>query len=201
MKTTRLEAFSDGVIAIAITIMVLELKAPVDDSLQSLVPLVPTFAATLLSFINIGIYWNNHHHMLHATRSVNGRILWANLHLLFWLSLMPFTTAWVGKTDVAPLPTAAYGVDLLGCAAAFVLLQMAIVSHEGPTSRLREAIGAHEKEIASLLLYLFGIGMAWISTRLSAICYAVVAALWFIPDRRIERWLNASTDPNSQVSD
>jgi uncharacterized membrane protein len=190
MKTTRIEAFSDGVIAIAITIMVLELKAPLGDSVESLQPLLPTFAAYLLSFINVGIYWNNHHHLMHATRSVDGWVLWANLHLLFWLSLMPVTTAWIGKTDVAPLPTAAYGVDLLGCAAAFVLLQMSIVSHEGPTSRLREVIGKHEKEIASLVLYLFGIGMAWIHPWTSTACYAVVAALWFIPDRRIERWLN-----------
>jgi uncharacterized membrane protein len=146
--------------------------------------------------VNVGIYWNNHHHMLHATRSVNGKVLWANLHLLFWLSLMPFTTAWVGKTDVAPLPTAAYGVDLLGCAVSFVILQMAIVSHEGPSSALKEAIGTHTKEIASLTLYLFGIGMAWTSTRVSAICYAVVAALWFIPDPRIERRINERSRPD-----
>lgn len=197
MKPTRLEAFSDGVIAIAITIMVLELKAPVEDTFESLRPLVPTFAATLLSFVNIGIYWNNHHHLIHATRSVDGRILWANLHLLFWLSLMPFTTAWIGKTDVAPLPTAAYGVDLLGCAAAFVVLEMAIVAHEGPTSRLKQALGTTHKEILSLVLYLFGIGMAWVNTWVSAVCYAVVAAIWFVPDARIERHLHresATTD-------
>ncbi|HVJ66735.1 MAG TPA: TMEM175 family protein [Caulifigura sp.] len=189
MKTTRLEAFSDGVIAIAITIMVLELKAPAEDSLESLRPLIPTFAANVLSFINIGIYWNNHHHLMHATRSVDGRILWANMHLLFWLSLMPFTTAWVGKTDLAPMPTAAYGVDLLGCAVSFVILEMSIVAHEGPTSHLKQALGTTHKEMLSLALYLFGIGLAWVSTWISAVCYAVVAALWFVPDPRIERHL------------
>jgi len=199
MKTTRLEAFSDGVIAIAITIMVLELKAPLGDSVESLRPLLPTFAAYLLSFINVGIYWNNHHHLMHATRSISGRVLWANLHLLFWLSLIPVTTAWMGKTDVAPLPTAAYGLDLLGCAGAFVLLQMSIVAHEGPTSYLAEAIGKHEKEIISLVLYLLGIAMAWVQPWASTACYAVVAALWFVPDRRIERWLNAP-ERNSETS-
>jgi uncharacterized membrane protein len=193
MKTTRLEAFSDGVIAIAITIMVLELKAPIGDSLDSLRPLVPTFAANLLSFINIGIYWNNHHHLMHATRSLNGRILWANLHFLFWLSLLPVTTAWIGKTDVAPLPMAAYGVDLLGCAVAFVILEMAIVAHEGPTSQLKAALGTTHKEMLSLAIYLFGIGMAWVNTWISAACYAIVAALWFVPDPRIERHLQHRT--------
>jgi uncharacterized membrane protein len=190
MKTARMEAFSDGVIAIAITIMALELKAPTGDTIDSLVPLFPTFAANFLSFVNIGIYWNNHHHLLHATRSVNGRVLWANMHLLFWLALMPFTTAWVGKTNLAPVPTAAYGVVLLGCAVAFAMLQMAIVAHEGRSSQLREVLGTHEKEIASLGLYLFGIAMAWANTWISAACYAVVAIIWFVPDPRIERKLH-----------
>jgi uncharacterized membrane protein len=189
MKTTRLEAFSDGVIAIAITIMVLELKAPLGDSVESLRPLIPTFAAYLLSFVNVGIYWNNHHHLMHATRSIDGRVLWANLHLLFWLSLMPVTTAWIGMTDMAPLPMAAYGVDLLGCAVAFVGLEMTIVAHEGPTSQVKQALGTTQKEILSLGLYLFAIGMAWVNTWISAACYAIVAALWFVPDPRIERHL------------
>ena len=189
MKTTRLEAFSDGVIAIAITIMVLELKAPLGDSIESLRPLIPTFAAYILSFINVGIYWNNHHHLMHATQSVNGRVLWANLHLLFWLSLMPVTTAWIGMTDMAALPMAAYGVDLLGCAMAFVGLEMTIVAHEGPTSQVKVALGTTKKEILSLALYLFGIGLAWVNTWISAACYAIVAALWFVPDPRIERHL------------
>jgi uncharacterized membrane protein len=193
MKTARMEAFSDGVIAIAITIMVLELKTPDESSLQSLRPLLPTFAAYLFSFVYIGIYWNNHHHMLQAARSVNGRILWANLHLLFWLSLMPFATAWVGKTDFAPLPTAIYGIALLGAAAAFVIIEMAIVSHEGPDSRLKEAIGTTRKEMASIGLYLVGIGMAWVNTWISAACYAAVAAMWFVPDPRIERLHDCST--------
>ena len=194
MKTTRLEAFSDGVIAIAITIMVLELKAPGGRSLESLRPLAHTFGAYIFSFVHIGIYWNNHHHMLHATESVNGRILWANLHLLFWISLMPFTTAWVGNTDLAPLPTAVYGLVLLGAAISFVLLQNAIIEHEGPDSCLKQALGTPRKEMITLAIYVLGIGMAWVNSWISAACYAAVAAMWFTPDPRIERMSAQSAD-------
>jgi uncharacterized membrane protein len=190
MKTARMEAFSDGVIAIAITIMVLELKAPAGAEWKSLRPLVPTFAANLLSFINIGIYWNNHHHLLQATKSVNGTVLWANLHFLFWLSLMPFTTAWIGNSEVAPLPTAIYGVDLLGCAIGYASLQWAIVRHEGPTSQLKAALGSDRKEIISLTLYLTAIAFAWVNPWVSTCLYVVVALQWVIPDPRIERRLS-----------
>ncbi len=191
MRTTRLEAFSDGVIAIAITIMVLELKAPEGNTWGSLRPLAPTFAANLLTFAHIGIYWNNHHHMLQATSSVNGAILWANLHLLFWLALLPFTTAWMGKTDVSAVPTAAYGISLLGSAVAYALLQWAILSHEGPTSKLKAAIGSDRKEYISLLLYVIAIAAAWIQPWISVVLYIVVAAQWAIPDPRIERRLHS----------
>ena len=186
MKTTRLEAFSDGVIAIAITIMVLELKAPLGDSVESLRPLVPTFAAYLLSFINVGIYWNNHHHLLHATHKVNGRILWANLHLLFWLSLVPFVTAWMGENRAAPLPTALYGASMFLAAVAYTILQTAIIRGQGPQSRLREAVKGDVKGKLSMVAYLAAIPLAFVGRWISIAIYVLVALVWLVPDRRIE---------------
>ena len=187
MTKGRIEAFSDGVLAIIITIMVLELKLPHGASLADLVPVVPVALSYVLSFIYVGIYWNNHHHMLHVTRRVNGTILWANLHLLFWLSLVPFVTAWMGENHFAPVPTAAYGVVLLLAAIAYWLLQRAILSHEGPDSVLAEAIGADRKGKLSPVIYLIAIAATQIDPWISESLYVAVALIWLIPDRRIER--------------
>ena len=187
MTSTRLEAFSDGVMAIIITIMVLELRAPHSADWASLQPVVPVFVSYVLSFVYVGIYWNNHHHMLHVTRRVNGTILWANLHLLFWLSLIPFVTAWMGENHFAPVPTAAYGVVLLLAAIAYWLLQRAILSHEGPDSVLAEAIGADRKGKLSPVIYLIAIAATQIDPWISESLYVAVALIWLIPDRRIER--------------
>jgi len=187
MTSTRLEAFSDGVMAIIITIMVLELRAPHSADWASLQPVVPVFVSYVLSFVYVGIYWNNHHHMLHVTRRVNGTILWANLHLLFWLSLVPFVTAWMGENHFAPVPTAAYGVVLLLAAIAYWLLQRAILSHEGPDSVLAEAIGADRKGKLSPVIYLIAIAATQIDPWISESLYVAVALIWLIPDRRIER--------------
>ena len=190
MQTNRLEAFSDGVLAIIITIMVLELKVPHGDNLVALRPLLPIPLSYVLSFIYVGIYWNNHHHMLHATKQVSGPILWANLHLLFWLSLFPFTTAWMGENHVAPTPTAAYGFVLLMAAVAYYILQRAIIAHEGPESVLAAAIGrADWKGKLSPLLYLSAIPLAFVSPWIANGVYLFVALVWIIPDRRIERVL------------
>jgi len=191
MRTTRLEAFSDGVIAILITIMVLELRPPHATTLVALVPLVPVFLAYLLSFVVVGIYWNNHHHMFHATDDVNGTVLWANLHLLFWLSLVPFVTAWMGENHFAALPTAAYGGVLLLCAGAYTLLQTAIIHHQGHDSKLARAVGSDAKGRLSLVMYITGIFLAFIQPALSWALYAAVAIIWFVPDRRIERALRS----------
>ena len=187
MTSTRLEAFSDGVMAIIITIMVLELRAPHSADWASLQPVIPVFVSYVLSFVYVGIYWNNHHHMLHVTRRVNGTILWANLHLLFWLSLVPFVTAWMGENHFAPVPTAAYGVVLLLAAIAYWLLQRAILSHEGPDSVLAEAIGADRKGKLSPVIYLIAIAATQIDPWISESLYVAVALIWLIPDRRIER--------------
>jgi uncharacterized membrane protein len=187
MTSTRLEAFSDGVMAIIITIMVLELRAPHSADWASLQPVVPVFVSYVLSFVYVGIYWNNHHHMLHVTRRVNGTILWANLHLLFWLSLVPFVTAWMGENHFAPVPTAAYGVVLLLAAIAYWLLQRAILSHEGPDSVLAEAVGADRKGKLSPVIYLIAIAATQIAPWISESLYVAVALIWLIPDRRIER--------------
>jgi uncharacterized membrane protein len=187
MTSTRLEAFSDGVMAIIITIMVLELRAPHSADWASLQPVVPVFVSYVLSFVYVGIYWNNHHHMLHVTRRVNGTILWANLHLLFWLSLVPFVTAWMGENHFAPVPTAAYGIVLLLAAIAYWLLQRAILSHEGPDSVLAEAIGADRKGKLSPVIYLIAIAATQIDPWISESLYVAVALIWLIPDRRIER--------------
>jgi uncharacterized membrane protein len=186
VSKTRLEAFSDGVIAILITILVLELKVPHSTELEAFRPLVPVLATYVMSFVYLGIYWNNHHHMLHLVDRVNGRILWANLHLLFWLSLVPFTTGWMGENHFAPLPTAIYGVNLLLAAAAFTLLQGTIVASQGPSSRLRAAVGADRKGKLSIVLYVVAIGAALFERWFSVGLYVTVAVIWFIPDPRIE---------------
>ncbi|HET9604095.1 MAG TPA: TMEM175 family protein [Gemmatimonadales bacterium] len=191
MSTTRLEAFSDGVLAIIITIMVLELRVPHGTTLADLAPVLPTFLSYVLSFIYLGIYWNNHHHMLHVTRQVTGSILWANLHLLFWLSLVPFTTAWMGENHFAAAPTALYGIILLMAAIAYEILQHQIVAHEGPGSVLATAVGRDLKGKLSPVLYLSAIGLAFLNQWISDALYIAVALWWLVPDRRIERKLSA----------
>ncbi len=191
MGTARLEAFSDGVLAIIITIMVLELRAPHETTVAALAVLLPVFLSYMLSFIYIGIYWNNHHHMLHVTGRVNGGILWANLHLLFWLSLVPFTTAWMGENHFASAPTAAYGVTLLMAAIAYWILQRAILRSEGRDSVLARAIGPDLKGKLSPLFYLVAIPAAFVHPAISDALYVAVALIWLIPDRRIERAINA----------
>jgi uncharacterized membrane protein len=186
MPKGRLEAFSDGVIAIIITIMVLELHEPHGESFAVLVPLAPVFVSYVLSFVYVGIYWNNHHHMLHATTHVNGRVLWANLHLLFWLSLFPFTTAWMGENHFAPAPTALYGVVLFMAAIAYTILQRQIIAAEGPASPLARAIGLDWKGKLSPILYLVAMAVAFVATWLAQALYAAVALMWLVPDRRIE---------------
>ena len=187
MGKTRLEAFSDGVIAIIITIMVLEMKVPHDATLDGLAPLAPVFLSYVLSFVYVGIYWNNHHHMLHACRKVTGGILWANLHLLFWLSLFPFATGWMGENHFSTLPMALYGAVLLAAAIAFTVLQQTIIAAQGPSSTLRMAVGKDWKGKVSLVLYGAGIGLSFVSSWAAAFVYIGVACLWLIPDRRIER--------------
>lgn len=192
MGKGRLEAFSDGVLAIIITIMVLELKVPHGEDLAALKPLIPAFLSYVLSFIYIGIYWNNHHHMLHATPSVNGAILWANLHLLFWLSLVPAATDWMGENHFAPAPTALYGVPLLMAAFAYWLLQRTIVARHGRDSLLATALGGDLKGKLSPILYLVAIPAAFVRPWIAGALYVLVALIWLIPDRRIEKAL-AST--------
>ena len=189
MGKGRLEAFSDGVLAVAITIMVLELKVPHDPSVAALLALWPVVLSYVLSFIYIGIYWNNHHHMLHATHHVSGGVLWANLHLLFWLSLIPFTTGWMGENHFASLPTALYGGVLLMAAIAYWLLQQCIVAANGAQSLLAQAIGSDWKGKLSPLAYLAAIPLAFVNPWISCALYVVVALIWLVPDRRIERRL------------
>lgn len=186
MGKGRFEAFSDGVIAIIITIMVLELKVPHGESLAALLPLFPVFVSYVLSFVYIGIYWNNHHHMLHATHTISAASLWANLHLLFWLSLVPFTTGWMGENHFATLPSALYGFNLLMAALAYWLLQFALLRCAGEYHLLRQAVGSDIKGKVSLGLYSLGIVCAFVLPYLSLAIYIGVALLWFIPDRRIE---------------
>ncbi len=186
MTKGRLEAFSDGVIAILITIMVLELRVPHGDDWTALAPLVPVFITYVLSFVFLGIYWNNHHHMLHATSRVNGAILWANLHLLFWLSLTPFVTGWMGENHFAPLPTALYGVVLLLSGIAYYILVRAIIRLEGPHSTLAKAVGRDRKGKISPVLYAIAIPMAFVNRWISFGIYVAVALMWLVPDRRIE---------------
>lgn len=192
MGKNRLEAFSDGVIAILITIMVLELKVPHGGGVEALRPLMPAFLSYVLSFIYLGIYWNNHHHMLHTVKKVTGSVLWANLHLLFWLSLIPFTTAWMGENHFSAIPVAFYGGVLLMAATAYFILQESIIYSHGEDSVLREAIGKDVKGKLSLVCYALAIicsfWLQWISLGL----YGLVALIWLIPDKRIERILRAS---------
>jgi TMEM175 potassium channel family protein len=189
MGKGRLEAFSDGVIAIIITIMVLELRPPHGYDLKVLAPLTPKFLSYVLSFVFIGIYWNNHHHMLHVTERVNGAILWANLHLLFWLSLIPFVTGWMGENNFAPAPTALYGVVLLAAAIAYRILQRVIIAEHGESSLLATAISGDLKGKLSLLLYAIAIPTAFLHQWISGGIYVLTALIWLIPDRRIERAL------------
>lgn len=181
-----MEAFSDGVIAILITIMVLELKIPHGADWDALRPILPVFLTYVLSFVLLGIYWNNHHHMLHATERINGKILWANLHLLFWLSLLPFVTGWMGQNHFAALPTAIYGAVLLLSAIAYTILQNVIVAAQRPDSPLARAVGSDRKGRISLALYAIAIPFAFFQQWVSDAIYVIVALIWFIPDRRIE---------------
>ena len=190
MHKSRLEAFSDGVIAILITIMVLELKVPEGTGWDAIQPLLPVFLTYVLSFLYLGIYWNNHHHMLHATDRINGKILWANLHLLFWLSLIPFATGWMGENHVASLPTAAYGVVLLLAAFAYLILQNAIIAYQGPHSKLKEAVGYDVKGKLSAALYIAALPIAFYRPAISVGIYVLVALIWLVPDPRIESRMN-----------
>jgi len=186
MRTGRMEAFSDGVLAIIITIMILEIKVPVSSEFISLKPLLPIVLSYVLSFIYIGIYWNNHHHMMHTLKHVTGDILWANLHLLFWLSLIPFVTGWIGENEFAKAPMVLYGIILLMAAIAYFILQRRIIRNQGTGSILSKAIGKDVKGKISPVLYLAAIGLCWISTWISGILYVIVAVMWIVPDKRIE---------------
>jgi len=191
VSKNRLEAFSDGVLAIIITIMVLEMKVPHGSNLGTLAPLAPVFMSYVLSFVYLGIYWNNHHHMLHTSSRVTGGVLWANLHLLFWLSLFPFVTGWMGENHFAAVPAALYGVVLLAAAVAYWILQQTIIAAEGPESRLKTAIGSDWKGKLSPVVYALGIVSTFRWPRVALTLYVVVALLWLVPDRRIERSLHA----------
>ena len=194
MNNGRLEAFSDGVIAIIITIMVLEIKVPHGEEFADLIPLVPVVLSYILSFIYIGIYWNNHHHMMHTVKSVTGSILWANLHLLFWLSLVPFVTGWMGENHFSSKPMALYGFVLLMSGVAYFILQGIIIKSQGKNSILSKAIGNDLKGKVSPVLYIIAIASSWISQWIAGTIYVMVALLWLIPDKRIERVMNESLD-------
>ena len=186
MSKTRLEAFSDGVIAILITIMVLELRIPHGASWQALRPLLPVFLTYVLSFVILGIYWNNHHHMLHAAERISGKVLWANQHLLFWLSLVPFVTGWMGENHFAPLPTAVYGFVLLAASIAYFILARTLIAAQGPHSRLADALGSDTKGMLSTALYAVAIPLAFVNQWIADAIYVFVALIWLVPDRRIE---------------
>jgi uncharacterized membrane protein len=186
MNKVRLEAFSDGVIAILITIMVLELRVPHGDDRAALLPLMPVFLSYVLSFIFLGIYWSNHHHMLQLTSRINGAILWANLHLLFWLSMVPFVTSWMGENHFAELPTAIYGCVLFLSAIAYTILQQRIIAEQGPNSRLKAAVGNDRKGKISALLYLSAIPLAFVHRGIAQAIYVLIALVWLVPDSRIE---------------
>ena len=189
MTKGRMEAFSDGVLAIIITIMVLELKVPHGNSLKDLEPLIPIFLSYLLSFVNIGIYWNNHHHMLHAVQKINGRILWTNMHLLFWLSLYPFATAWMGENNFTTWPVAMYGIVALMSGIAYYFLAHSLMNLHGKDSALVTAIGKDKKGILSVIIYAAGIALSFVQPLLGITCYVAVSCMWFIPDKRIEKKL------------
>ena len=194
MTKGRLEAFSDGVMAVIITIMVLELKVPHGADLAALEPLVPVFLTYVLSFVFLGIYWSNHHHLLHATERVTGGVLWANLHLLFWLSLTPFVTGWMGENHFASLPTATYGVVLMCAGIAYYVLQTTIIRAQGPGSALADAVGKDLKGKISPVLYAVAIPLAFVNELIADALYVTVALIWLIPDRRIERRINATDE-------
>ena len=190
MSKGRLEAFSDGVFAVIITIMVLEMKSPQGTGLAALQPLVPVFLSYVLSFVYIGIYWNNHHHLLHAANHVTGGILWANLHVLFWLSLTPFATAWMGENRFAPWPVALYGALLLFSALAYYMLTKALISSHGSDSTLAASIGSDRKGRISLLVYLVAVPLSFVRPWAACVCYVLVAVMWLLPDPRIEKTLS-----------
>ncbi|HEV2289152.1 MAG TPA: TMEM175 family protein [Candidatus Acidoferrales bacterium] len=189
MTKNRLEAFSDGVLAVIITIMVLEMKSPRGASFDALRPVIPVFSSYVLSFVILAIYWNNHHHLLHAVERVNGATLWANFHLLFWLSLVPFTTAWMGDNNFSSRPVALYGIVLLLAAIAYFILTRTLIALHGKSSTLATSIGRDAKGKISIAIYVVAIPLAFLHPALSAICYSVVAIIWLIPDRRIEKRL------------
>ena len=195
MTTSRLEAFSDGVVAILITIMVLELRPPHEATFQSLKPLIPVLFSYLLSFIFLGIYWSNHHHLFHAAQQVNGRVLWANLHLLFWLSLIPFVTAWMGENHFGPAPVALYGIILLLAAIAYTILVQSLLSLHGPDSLLATALGSDFKGKISVVLDLIAIPLAFLKPWVAFAIYVLVAVMWLAPDRRIERKMATNSTP------
>jgi uncharacterized membrane protein len=195
MTKGRLEAFTDGVIAILITILVLEFRAPHGAELDALKPLIPTALSYVMSFVFIAIYWNNHHHLMHAARHVDGRVLWANVHLLFWLSLVPFATAWMGDNHFATLPVALYGAVLFMSAVAFTILVRALIARHGPTSTLARAVGADRKGLISLVLYGLAVPLAFIYRWLALGIYVLVALIWLVPDSRIERILTEGGSP------
>jgi uncharacterized membrane protein len=198
MHKARLEAFSDGVLAIILTIMVLELRIPHGEDLAVLRPLVPVLLCYVLSFIYIGIYWNNHHHMLHAVRSVSGGVLWANLHLLFWLSLLPFVTGWMGENHFAATPTALYGVVLLMAGTAYWILERTLIRVDSSDSLLAKAVGQDRKGVLSVVLYAAAIPLAFYTRWMAQAIYVLVALIWLIPDRRIERMMNANGDAGAR---
>ncbi len=187
MKKSRLEAFSDGVLAIIITIMVLELKPPKATSLEGLGSITPIFISYLVSFIYVGIYWNSHHHLFQITETVNGKILWANLHLLFWLSLIPFTTSWIGENHIEAVPVALYGFVFLMSGISFLILKSHILKNHEKSASIHQMIGSHKKEYMSLAIYVVGIGFAFINTYIAIAFFMGVASVWFLPDTRIER--------------
>jgi|SRR6202007_1633109 uncharacterized membrane protein len=196
MSASRLEAFTDGVIAIIITIMVLEIHVPRGSDLASLKADLPVLSAYVLSYVNVGIFWNNHHHMLHVTERVNGKVLWANLALLFWLSLVPFVIRWINDTGFTAMPTAAYGVVLVGAAVSYNMLQRAIIAHNGRSSRLAVAVGNDRKGKLSLVLYMGAVVLAFIRPWLAIVVYVAVATLWLVPDRRIESLERGREEPS-----
>jgi uncharacterized membrane protein len=189
MTKGRMEAFSDGVFAVIITIMVLELKSPHGTSLAALKPLIPVFFSYVLSFIYLGIYWNNHHHLLQAAKHVAGAVLWANLHLLFWLSLTPFATAWVGENPLSPWPVALYGLLLLFASIGYFILTKVLIAHQGAGSMLAASIGGDRKGAVSMVVYIVAVPLAFVRPWVACACYVMVAVVWLIPDRRIEKAL------------
>jgi len=198
MSTNRLETFFDGVVAIIITIMVLEMKVPHGEDIEALTPLIPVILSYVLSFVYLGIYWNNHHHMMHVCSRATGAMLWANLHLLFWLSLVPFTTGWMGENHFTPIPTAAYGLVLFMAAIAYGILQGRIIASQGEGSLLKKAIGNDLKGRLSPILYVAAIGLAFVAPWISVAIYVFVALIWIVPDKRIERVLEEH-DPTTHA--